>query len=660
MGCCPGGTSLNDEMHHLSIERTSERASPALVTSDSALVGQLLIVQNVLTPDELEEAMQVQRKTGGRLGEILVALQMVDPRQLYNALASQIGFDRVDFAKPLTVEHQLHENMARRYNAVVIEEQADMVRVAVGQRLTLDDQFTLESHLAKPVEQVLATPYEMDYFWTVFFKAELLKESIDRLQLEQPRNSATMVLTKSQLIFLITATIILAVFAVMDTIRLVTLVNIVCQLIYFFLAVFKAVILFRGMSIDGDIDGIDDEIHQLDERKLPIYTILVPLYREANVLSGLVQHIQTLDYPKHKLDVRLLLEEDDMETIEQAEQLEIPYYFTFVKVPVSHPRTKPKACNYGLIRARGEYVVIYDAEDRPELDQLKKVLLTFRNAPPEVVCIQAKLNYFNGNQNLLTRWFTQEYSNWFGILLPGVMTMNIPIPLGGTSNHFPMSILKQVNAWDPYNVTEDADLGVRLYKLGFKTTLVDSITWEEANSRLYNWLRQRTRWIKGYIQTWLVHMRNPWRLYRELGWHGFWGFQAVVLGTPLLSLMNPPFWIMMVLWYVQHEAWIPKIFPGPIYYMAASLLVLGNFLFVYSGIIGTYQFAERHMKSSPGLLSFGLIRSVTLSPMYWAIMSIAAYRAVWQLIVKPFYWEKTNHGLMGKTEQTSIGESVSI
>ncbi len=207
----------------------------------------------------------------------------------------------------------------------------------------------------------------------------------------------------------------------------------------------------------------------MDERDLPIYTILVPMYKEAQVIPHLISNLENLDYPKAKLDVRLLIEEDDIETRELLESMDLPFYYTTLIVPDSLPKTKPKACNYGLIRARGEFVVIYDAEDRPDPDQLKKVIATFRKCPEEFACIQAKLNYFNSSQNWLTRWFTQEYSMWFELLLPGIMKLDVPIPLGGTSNHFKLSVLKELNAWDPYNVTEDADLGIRLYKHGYKT-----------------------------------------------------------------------------------------------------------------------------------------------------------------------------------------------
>ncbi|WP_325050176.1 glycosyltransferase family 2 protein [Cohnella faecalis] len=293
----------------------------------------------------------------------------------------------------------------------------------------------------------------------------------------------------------------------------------------------------------------------------------------------------------------------------------------------------------------GKYTVIYDAEDRPDPDQLKKVHLTFESCSESTACVQAKLNYFNSEQNLLTRWFTQEYSMWFELLLPGIMRLDIPIPLGGTSNHFKTSVLKELNAWDPYNVTEDADLGIRLYKAGHKTAIVDSRTWEEANSRFGNWIRQRSRWIKGYMQTWLVHMRNPIQLWKDIGAKGFFGFQVMVLATPVIPLLNPVYWLMVLLWFGWKFDFIPQLFPGIIYYLAALELFVANFFFVYSNIAGVYWVINDMEKKSQPYISHRLVKYALLTPFYWIMMSISAYKAAWQLITKPFYWEKTTHGL---------------
>lgn len=348
--------------------------------------------------------------------------------------------------------------------------------------------------------------------------------------------------------------------------------------------------------------------------------------------------MNAFDYPKHKLDVRILLEEDDSETIDFVRQMNLPFYFTPIIVPYSLPKTKPKACNYGLIGSRGEYVVIYDAEDRPESDQLKKAYLAFQRLPDDYVCVQAKLNYFNSSQNWLTKLFTQEYSMWFELLLVGIMQVNIPIPLGGTSNHFRAGFLKEVGGWDPFNVTEDADLGIRLYKYHYKTAVLDSRTWEEANSNLKNWIRQRSRWIKGYMQTFFVHMRNPIKFMRTLGLRGTLGYMAMIFGTPFLPLINPIFWALLVIWLLFEPYWVQALFPGALYYVATIHLVFSNFIFMYMNLVGTYYVIRDCALKHQQPFSYSMLRYALLTPLYWVFMSVAAYKALIQLFSKPFYW----------------------
>jgi cellulose synthase/poly-beta-1,6-N-acetylglucosamine synthase-like glycosyltransferase len=250
------------------------------------------------------------------------------------------------------------------------------------------------------------------------------------------------------------------------------------------------------------------------------------------------------------------------------------------------------------------------------------------------VCVQAKLNYWNREQNLLTRWFTIEYSMWFDLFLPGLDATNAPIPLGGTSNHFALETLLELGAWDPFNVTEDADVGIRLARAGYRTTMIDSTTYEEANSRLYNWIRQRSRWVKGYVQTWLVHMRHPVRLHRQLGTANFLSFQLVIAGTFLTMLLNPFFWGLTTLWALTEAGFIREIFPGIVYYAGSFNLLIGNFVFTYLSVAG----AMRRGYSE-------LVKYALFSPLYWALMSIGAWRGLAQLITRPSYWEKTTHGL---------------
>jgi cellulose synthase/poly-beta-1,6-N-acetylglucosamine synthase-like glycosyltransferase len=383
---------------------------------------------------------------------------------------------------------------------------------------------------------------------------------------------------------------------------------------------------------------IDDAVARaISDELWPRYTILCPLYREAVIASQFVQAIRLLDYPVEKLQVLLLTEEDDAETRNAILSLDLPRHFEVLTVPPGEPRTKPRACNFGLLKATGEYVVIYDAEDVPDPLQLKKAVLAFANSPPEVACVQAKLNFYNPTQNLLTRWFTAEYSLWFDLVLPALQSARIPIPLGGTSNHFRAAALRQVGGWDPFNVTEDCDLGLRLARYRLQTAILDSTTYEEANSRLKNWLRQRSRWIKGYMQTYLVHMRHPLHYLRAGMLRDFWGIQFVLGARIAMLFINPLMWLLLLLYLVFQTALAPTyqvFYPEPVFYLSIASLILGNFFYLYTNLLGCIRRKQ-----------YGLMGWTLLMPLYWALMSVAAGIAFVQLIFKPYFWEKTQHGL---------------
>lgn len=415
--------------------------------------------------------------------------------------------------------------------------------------------------------------------------------------------------------------------------------------IYFIDVLFNLVLVVKSLRHEPQVTVPESDIKKLADRDLPIYSILCPLYREAGVLSQFLDGLRTLDWPKEKLDVQLLLEEDDIETIGAVRGMELPAYVRMTIVPHSQPKTKPKACNYGLNHARGEYVVIYDAEDVPDPMQLKKAYLAFQSAPENIFCLQAKLNYYNPQHNLLTRLFTAEYSLWFDVILPGLQSIETSIPLGGTSNHFRTQNLKMLHGWDPFNVTEDCDLGVRLFKAGFRTAIIDSTTMEEANSNVWNWLRQRSRWIKGYMQTYLVHMRNPIEFVRERGIHALL-FQLTIGGKLAFMLINPILWLATVSYFTLYTLVGPTIeslYPTSVFYMAAFSLVFGNFLYLYYYMIGTVK--REH---------WSVVKYVFLIPFYWLMVSIGAGIAFVQLLFKPYYWEKTHHGLHAIQEERRL------
>ena len=478
---------------------------------------------------------------------------------------------------------------------------------------------------------------------TVGADVELLGVATDRGRLRLPvgriarlsprRASRAPVLTRAQKLVLLTGLLFLVLGWSRFPIPTVVAVNSILIVLFTAGNLLKLLLVWRSLDDPCEVSVPADVLDAGRERRVPIYTILVPLYHEAGVVSQLVDAISRLDYPALRLDVMLLVEEDDAETRGALDRLRLPLHFDVVTVPDVGPRGKARACNHGLARARGRYTVIFDAEDCPEPDQLRKVVAAFETVPEDVVCLQAKLNYFNRTQNVLTRWFTAEYSVWFDRLLPGLQSLDGAIPLGGTSNHFLTHKLRELGGWDAYNVTEDADLGIRIFMDGYKTAVIDSTTYEEANSRVGNWIRQRSRWVKGYMQTYLNHMRHPVELWRVMGTRTFTIFQLFFCAGTLGPLLNPLYWMLTIAWYTTHAAFIQAMFPTPILYMGTVGLFIGNAAFMLTSMAGCM--ARRN---------FDDVKWALLSPLYWLLISVAAWKAFFQLISRPYYWEKTNHG----------------
>lgn len=465
-------------------------------------------------------------------------------------------------------------------------------------------------------------------------KKAALIDAIEGLRVRDPLLSASIAFTRVQkvaFIAVVVGFILMLIFA-----RQAALIGLsaTCTFMYLITLLDRFIMFSRGIRAGSIIQVSDEDALAFPEDKLKTYTVLVPAYGEPEVIAQLLASMHAFDYPKHLLQVLLMLEEDDLPTIAAAEAAGVDQVATIIKVPPAQPRTKPKACNYGLHFATGEIVTIFDAEDMPDPLQLRRVVVAFERSASNTVCVQSRLSYRNARQNLLTAWFTIEYDVWFNFLLPGVMRMNAPVPLGGTSNHLLTGVLKDLGAWDPFNVTEDADLGVRIAAKGYSTAVLDSVTWEEANSDTINWLRQRSRWYKGYLQTWLVYMRRPKWLVQELGIIPAVRFTFLMAGTPIIAVLNLLFWYLSLTWILGQPGTIEQMFPPAVYYPALVCLVVGNAATIFMNLIGCREGRD------PLLLI-----AVLTFPLYWLLMSIAALKGTWQLITRPSYWEKTAHGL---------------
>ena len=365
------------------------------------------------------------------------------------------------------------------------------------------------------------------------------------------------------------------------------------------------------------------------DEDLPTYSILVPVFRETSVLRQLLRGLSCLNYPPEKLEIKIIVEEFDTNLRRALEKFDLPPHIEVIVVPQGAPQTKPRALNYALQFCHGSLLTIYDAEDVPEPNQLRDVAREFLRADNTLACLQAQLTAYNPNENWLTRQFTAEYATLFGLILPALAARRLPLTLGGTSNHFRTHILRKIGGWDAHNVTEDADLGLRLARLGFRTGVVQSLTYEEANTQLGNWLGQRARWLKGFMQTWLVHMRNPVRTARELGPTGFWTLQALTAGIFFSALFHP-FLMALTIWLFVENPFQVSVTTM----LNAEVFVLG---YGVAMLAGAKALRQRGLK--------GWWFTIATMPIYWLLMSISAWMALWQLVFAPFKWNKTEHGL---------------
>jgi glycosyltransferase XagB len=372
---------------------------------------------------------------------------------------------------------------------------------------------------------------------------------------------------------------------------------------------------------------------RIADHELPVYTVICPLYREGAVVRQLIAAICALDYPLEKLDVKLVVEADDQETQQAVAVLDLGQPFSVIIAPSTGPRTKPKALNAALPFAYGSYTVVFDAEDVPEPDQLRRALDKFEAADDRLACVQAALTIDNTADGWLARMFTAGYAGQFDAFLPGLAALGLPLPLGGSSNHFRIAALRRVGGWDPYNVTEDADLGIRLHRLGYRSAAIAAATYEEAPARFRSWLKQRARWYKGWMQTWLVHMRRPGRLVRDLRPAGAIAVQLFLACNVLAALVHPIFAAALgySLLVGAPLTTVTSFNSWPIF---ATTFLCGYASTIPLDLIGLKR---------RRLLGHGWI--LVLTPFYWFLLSLAAWRALMQLICDPQRWEKTEHGL---------------
>ncbi|MEZ5764955.1 MAG: glycosyltransferase [Xanthobacteraceae bacterium] len=597
---------------------------------------EIACLRGVLSPMLLRSAAARAAELGIGADQVLLRWGVIDEESYIQRLAASAGLEVEDFRylgrkDCLLADHQLHR--AAESGMLYIQDGGRQVLVVAPRGLAA--RRLMQSRLTRPVfgsRIRLTTAARLNGFIAQHADKVLAQRASDGLKAAHPELSAAprsltdATVWRSAWDFLIPILLCAALIAI-PVLRLEGL-SVMLSLAFVSFAALRLVACCIPRRKTP-------ELAPLADRDLPLYSVVVALYREARSVAPLVAAIQAIDYPPEKLQIILALEPDDFETRAAVAKLGHLPHVQVVLAARDGPRTKPKALNCALPFVQGDYVAVYDAEDRPEPDQLRLALDAFRMHGPDIACVQASLCITNISDSWLSRTFTAEYAGQFDVFLQGATALRAPLPLGGSSNHFDTRILREVSGWDAYNVTEDADLGLRLARFGYRSVMFPSTTYEEAPARFGAWLKQRTRWMKGWMQTWAVHMSTPVDFWRSAGPRGFLTVNLLVGGNILGALVYPILLTQIALAGIDladgrrnslFENWLDTVH-------AVSIL---------SGLLASM------VVGAAGLAQRGLLRNVWIlaaTPIYWLLLSAAAWRALWQYAFDRYRWEKTEHGL---------------
>ncbi len=603
-------------------------------------LGQILVDEGDITPQDTLRILAVQNRVEARFGDILVAHGMIDRERLYDAVARQFRapvarFDRhppdVRLIDTYGVTRCLAEGLLPWRKA------AGVVVVASARPEEFETRRADLEALFGPVQMAITGEIELHRAVLGHHRRALATRAETRVA---PMESCRQWQSKR------TREVCLA-------LGIALLVAMVTMPDLFLLGLFAWVMLSTvantGLKLAvavSHIWALRRPAHAAPDNapiiaRLPPVSILVPLYQERQIAERLVKRLERLDYPRELLDICLVVEADDAVTCDTIDRVDLPGHMRQIVVPNSKLKTKPRALNYALDFCRGSIVGVYDAEDAPAPDQIRRVVQRFHERGPEVACLQGILDFYNARSNWLARCFTAEYAMWFRVMLPGLARLGLAIPLGGTTLFFRRKILEELGGWDAHNVTEDADLGIRLARHGYRTELIDTVTEEEANCRFWPWVKQRSRWLKGYAITWAVHMRQPGKLRRDLGTWRFIGVQLLFLGTISQFLFAPLLWSFWIL---------PFGMPHPVAnLMSAQALSAVVIAFLASVVVDL----------AVGILAVMGARHRFLIPwlptlyFYFPMAALATYKGLAELFTRPFYWDKTEHGIYDATDPPS-------
>ncbi|WP_246002213.1 glycosyltransferase family 2 protein [Pacificibacter maritimus] len=609
-------------------------------------IGQMLVDMGALSPENLIRATAMRQRQDARLGDILLAHNMVDETTLYNALAKQYRSEVADFTKQkpdvrlidlLGADECLRKGLlpwVRVGSCVVIascrpeqfEELRPRLTALFGQvRMAVVSETNLHEALMKSRQRKLAQAAETRV---------AAHESCRELDI-------------ARLLRILSGVCFVAIVATIAAPRIMFLALVCWAIVVLIItSVLKLAAAFAQARVSRQRQSTFATGR--GAYKLPTVSIMVPLFHENEIAGRLITRLSRLTYPRELLDICLVVEEDDAITQEAVARTELPRWMRTIIVPRGGVKTKPRALNFALDFCRGSIIGIYDAEDAPEPEQIHKVAHHFAHADPKVACVQGILDFYNARTNWLARCFTVEYASWFRIILPGYERIGLVVPLGGTTLFFRRDAIEKLGGWDAHNVTEDADLGIRLARHGYRTELIRTVTDEEANCRLWPWIKQRSRWLKGYAMTWAMHMRSPRKLLADLGWWKFFGVQVLFFGTISNFILAPLLWSFWAMPLGLHHP-LQDVVPNDAFLALGGLFLMSEVVTIAIGMLATSTPKHRGMWKWVPTLHF-----------YYPLGTLAAIKGLWEVVTRPYYWDKTAHGLHDLHDLHDLSDDLSM
>ncbi|WP_439138475.1 glycosyltransferase family 2 protein [Roseicyclus sp.] len=642
----PGPTAA--EMVAIHASSRVGRSAPSQPTHPP--LERLLLARGAAGLGDILDAREAASLTDGWIGQILLARGAVSEAEMLPALAEFHGLGVSDWwhgtPDPILARY-LRADVALSFEAVPLHRVGTTVIIATGRPDRTDD-VRAALRLPKGLQAVfLLAPRTQIIAAQIALYGEMLARLAEGQapQASSCRNWRAEIAGRGALLTILT----LAGLSVLFPVPM--MIAAFLTAVFIFVANMALKIVAFAVTVRADrmkrhaSPPKDDPIAA--PRPLPIISILVPLFEEREIATTLMRALCDLDYPPERLDVLLIIEEGDAMTRSALSATTLPGWARIITVPKGEPRTKPRALNFALNFARGEIIGVYDAEDRPESDQLLRVAQRFAALGPDTACLQGQLDYFNARFNLLSRLFAIEYAIWFRVLLPGVQRLGLVVPLGGTTQFLRRAALEAVGGWDAHNVTEDAELGIRLARNGYRVEIIDTTTFEEANAAILPWVRQRARWQKGYLLTWAVAMRAPFALIRALGLWRFLALQVQILFAVAGFLIAPLLWSLMIKPFGYAHPLDLLVSPFG-YGILATIFVASVVLSVALAIYATRAAHLRHLRPY-----------VLLSELYFLLGTISAWRAALEILRRPFDWAKTRHGQFGALPEAAAEQPFS-